>query len=376
LDQNQIAYVKIQKPNDFETEVLTFLNSLKNRDFNTYATKGYALYQTLLEPVLAKTNNPYNNHLIIIPDGILGYLPFETLIQTNPENAKGYKDLDYLIKDHEISYHYSASLLAFVQPQKQHLQNSFIGFAPAFRDDTDQQLLAFNETVRSYIDSARALPYAEEEVKAIASLLGGNAYTGALATERSFKQDAGNYSIIHLASHSLVDDTDPLYSKLIFDSENDSIEDGLLHTYELYNMQLNADLVTLSACNTGVGKYYKGEGIVSLARGFMYAGVPNVMMSLWSVADRPTKDIMQYFYEELDTGTPYASALHKAKLRYLASADNLTADPYYWGAFIYLGQPIDHTGQSVGKIRWVIGFVLIVCLTAGGVIFMKKKYLR
>jgi CHAT domain-containing protein len=139
-------------------------------------------------------------------------------------------------------------------------------------------------------------------------------------------------------------------------------------------MQLNADLVTLSACNTGVGKYYKGEGIVSLARGFMYAGVPNVMMSLWSVADRPTRDIMQYFYEELDRGIPYATALHNAKLRYLASADNLTADPYYWGSFIYLGQPIGHTGQQAGKIWWITGFILIVFLIAGGVILFRKKY--
>src|SRR5690606_20531029 len=133
------------------------------------------------------------------------------------------------------------------------------------------------------------------------------------------------------------------------------------------------NLVTLSACNTAVGKYYKGEGIVSLGRGCMYAGVPNAMMSLWSVADRPTKDIMQYFYEEMDKGTSYARALHKAKLRYLASADNLTADPYYWGAFIYLGQPSDRTVHSDGKIGWAIGFVLVGILIAGGAFFIRKR---
>ena len=378
LTKYNLAYVTLPKSKNFEHGITALLQSINARDFEEFSKQAYATYQALLSPILSKViaDSILIHRLIIIPDGILGYVPFETLIQQPPYPTHGYKDLHYLLKDYQITYHYTASLIAMEHIHQNQPNNTFIGFAPTFRDDTGQQLLAFNETVRSYIDSARALPYAEEEVKAIASLLGGNAYTGALATERSFKQDAGNYSIIHLASHSLVDDTDPLYSKLIFDSENDSIEDGLLHTYELYNMQLNADLVTLSACNTGVGKYYKGEGIVSLARGFMYAGVPNVMMSLWSVADRPTKDIMQYFYEELGTGTPYASALHKAKLRYLEKADNLTSDPYYWGAFIYLGQPIDHTGQSVGKIRWVIGFVLIVCLMAGGVIFMKKKYLR
>lgn len=105
----------------------------------------------------------------------------------------------------------------------------------------------------------------------------------------------------------------------------------------------------------------------------MYAGVPNVMMSLWSVADRPTKDIMQYFYEELDTGTPYASALHKAKLRYLEKADNLTSDPYYWGAFIYLGQPAENTTGSFGKIGLGIGIVLIIALVTMSAIVLRRK---
>src|SRR5690606_38669236 len=113
----------------------------------------------------------------------------------------------------------------------------------------------------------------------------------------------------------------------------------------------------------------------SLARGFMYAGVPNVMMSLWSVADRPTKDIMQYFYEEMDKGTSYARALHKAKLRYLASADNLTADPYYWGAFIYLGQPTDNTSQPAAKMWLGVGALLILVLAIGVLLFLRRKFL-
>lgn len=370
-----IDYVQIPQTEALEEEIQAFINGLKHRDFNAYTTHGYLLYQTLLEPVLVKArqNRPSIDQLIIIPDGILGYVPFETLIQQIPEPGQGYKDLAYLIKDYEISYHYSAGLLALDRPKRSAPASTFIGFAPSFRDHTDQQLMAFHETVRSYLDSARALPFAEEEVSLIASLLDGEANIGSLATEHNFKRNAAHYGIIHLASHSMINDVDPLYSKLIFDAEHDSIEDGLLHTYELYNLQLNADLVCLSACNTGVGKYYKGEGIVSLARGFMYAGVPNVLMSLWAVSDRPTKDNMTLFYQELKKGHPYAQALRIAKLRYLEQADNITADPYYWGAFIYLGQPAKSTGWASGNSWLGTGIAVFILLVMTGMILLRRK---
>ncbi len=375
LTQRHLAHVSLPKSKNFDAQILTLLKAISSRDYESFTKNAYATYQTLLASILPKITNDniHISQLTIIPDGILGYVPFETLIQKPASTTDGYKDLSYLLKDYQISYHYTANLLTMEHALPGVSSESFIGFAPTFRDDTGQQWLAFNETVRSYIDSARALPYAKEEVNNIAALLGGTAHLGAKATEKTFKQNAGRYNIIHLASHSLVDDADPLYSKLIFDNANDNIEDGLLHTYELYNMQLNADLVTLSACNTGVGKYYKGEGIVSLARGFMYAGVPNVMMSLWSVADRPTKDIMQHFYEALNTGIPYASALHKAKLHYLENADNITADPYYWGAFIYLGQPIDHAETGTKTNKWITSGILIILLIIGSITLIGKK---
>ena len=375
IGKDQVDYIKIPKPDTFASSVEGFLNSLKTHDFSAYSDQGHTLFQLLLEPVLAKVHHPQIDHLLIVPDGILGYIPFETLLPEEPTKARGYQDLHYLIQDYQVSYHYSANLLGFRQPPKHQPQQTFIGFAPAFQDDVDQQLLTFDESERAYPDSAAALPFAQEEVNHIATLLKGTAYTGTEATELSFKQRATDYNIVHLASHSLINDADPLYSQFIFDRTNDAEEDGLLHTYELYSMQLNADLVCLSACNTGRGKYYQGEGIMSLARGFMYAGVPNVVMSLWSVADRPTKDIMKYFYEGVHENATYANALHQAKLRYLETADNLTADPYYWGAFIYLGQPTAQTSYSRSGVRWGIALGLVVLLIAGCTFVVRRRIL-
>ena len=145
---------------------------------------------------------------------------------------------------------------------------------------TEKQLLAYERAQRSEIDSLPDLPFAEDEVRSIAAILNGDTNTGSSVSEAMFKNAASGHNIIHLASHSRIDDIDPMNSEIIFSTSENDKEDGLLHTYELFNLNLNADLVCLSACNTGIGKYYKGEGIMSLARGFSYAGVPNVMMSL------------------------------------------------------------------------------------------------
>ena len=192
---------------------------------------------------------------------------------------------------------------------------------------------------------------------------------GPEATEERFKQQAGSARILHVASHAIINDENPLYSKLVFAPNQDTIEDGLLHTYELYNMQLNSELVTLSACNTGIGKIHKGEGVMSLARGFMYAGVPNVLMSLWSVPDLSTSQIMQYFYEEMEEGKSKAEALRQAKLRYLEEADINTSAPFYWGAFVYLGKP-EQEGQKIPYF-WIAG-----CLILAASVFLLFRRFR
>ena len=355
------------------TSVQALLLDIKSHNFDGFAKNAHFLYQKILQPALEITNAKTQgyDHLIVIPDGTLGYIPFESLIQSAHKAGDSYKDLDYLVREFKVTNQYSPKLLALNRFKKESRpKNKFLGFAPTFINKTSDQYLALNERTRAFLDTLTALPDAEKEVAAIAKLLGGKAEIGLTATEHNFKQMADNYEILHLASHSIIEDEAPLYSRLLFDNEQDSIDDGFLHTYELYNMDLNADLVTLSSCNTGVGKLYKGEGIMSLARGFMYAGVPNLVMSLWSVSDKPTKDLMTYFYEELRSGESKSAALRKAKLRYLQQADDRTADPYYWGSFIYVGQV---ESESTSNLKLIVGLLLGLILVSVMLVFWQKK---
>ncbi|MCU0645122.1 MAG: tetratricopeptide repeat protein, partial [bacterium] len=230
-------------------------------------------------------------------------------------------------------------------------------------------------SVRSFSDSSDSpqselmdLKWSEKEVRNIARILPGKIFINQHASERNFKQHAKDATIIHLATHALIDDNAPLYSRFLFATANDTLEDGLLHTHELYNMHLNANLAVLSACNTGTGKLVRAEGIMSLARGFMYANCPNVLVSLWPVDDKATAEIMQRFYAGLKQELNKDDALREAKLTYLKNADGVMSNPFYWANFILIGDtnPIHFKHQPnfivLGSIALVIIFSLVIVL--------------
>ncbi len=191
------------------------------------------------------------------------------------------------------------------------------------------------------LDSLRGsmirLNWAEKEVTSISELMNGEVYCYDRATEKTFKEKAPNAGILHIATHAVVNDVNPLFSKLIFSPDPNSGEDGFLNTYELYNLKLKATMVVLSACNTGYGKLVRGEGIMSLARGFMYAGCPSLVISLWSVDDRSTSELMKSYYIRLVQGKSKDAALREAKLEFLKNADEVKANPFYWSGMIFIG---------------------------------------
>jgi CHAT domain-containing protein/Tfp pilus assembly protein PilF len=222
-------------------------------------------------------------------------------------------------------------------------------------------------------DELMDLKWSEKEVRNIARILPGKIFISQDASERNFKQYARDANIIHLATHALIDDNAPLYSRFLFSTANDTIEDGLLHTHELYNMHLNASLAVLSACNTGAGKLVSGEGIMSLARGFMYANCPNVLVSLWPVDDKATAEIMQLFYAGLKRGLNKDNALREAKLTYLKNADEVKSNPFYWANFILIGDanPIHFKQNSNFMVLGLIALVLIFSLV---IVFRYKLF--
>lgn len=137
--------------------------------------------------------------------------------------------------------------------------------------------------------------------------------------------------------HGIVDSKQPEYSSLVFTHSGNEKEDDLLHAYELNLLEMNTDLVVLSACETGFGKYERGEGVVSLGRGFMYSGAPSLVMTLWPINDKATSILISAFYNELAMGHGKDEAMRNAKMTYLKHAKNVTAHPFFWASFINLG---------------------------------------
>lgn len=158
------------------------------------------------------------------------------------------------------------------------------------------------------------------------------------ATESKVKSISSEAKILHFATHAKIDDEKPMLSKLILRPDNSNNEDGFLFTYEIYNMKISADLVVLSACNTGTGKLTKSEGIMSLARGFKYAGCPSIILGLWSIDDKSTASIMKNFYTHLIQGESISSSLRHAKIKYISDSISELAAPFYWAGLTQIGR--------------------------------------
>lgn len=328
-----------------------------------------SLYKLLISPVGKYLKD---KDLLIIPDGPLGYIPFEALISRLPQgDLTDYKNLAYLVREHAISYSYSSTLLMGtfkIKHKKARLNLS--AFAPFFnrKFKLDENQLT---GIYSHWKEFDALPGTKQEAVQIGKITRGNVYLDSFATEYRFKKIANKYRILHVATHGLIDDQNPMYSKLVFYLDKDSLEDGFLNTYELFNMELNAELAVLSACNTGTGELKQGEGIMTIARGFLYAGVPSIVMSLWKISDESSQIIMESFYKYLKKNYKKDRALQKAKLDYLESADNFTANPYFWAGCINIGSTKPIKFNNYLNYLWF----LTVLIPAGLYFTLRKRCL-
>jgi len=328
ITRNQISPVIIPNSKELKNLVMGITRDIGERKFDPKAY--HQMYKMLIKPLESNFTNA--THLTVVPDGPLHYVPFEIFITSDMDAATK----EYLVHRYTINYLHSLSLPEIYKNQGS-TYISYLGISPEYNKAGNPLLASRSARDIQIGEALEKLPMAEQEIKKSASIWNGESLYNENATEENFKKYARDAGIIHIASHAIIDDEDPMNSKLVFSSGEDMQEDGLLHTYELYNMQLNAQLACLSACNTGFGQIKSGEGVVSLAKGFFYAGVPNVLMSLWSVPDRSTSEIITYFYEELKKGAGKSDALRNAKLKYLESADANTSNPYYWAAFTMIG---------------------------------------
>jgi CHAT domain-containing protein len=245
-----------------------------------------------------------------------------------------------------------------VTKRSRRLNNRLIAFAPTYEGvELDDTLIASWPSLRGDI---RELPFALLEAEDAVNQCGGMAYLGEEAREETFKKEAKNFDIIHLAMHTLVDDSRPAFSKMLFTAGAEGSNDGMLNTYEVYSIPLNAMMVVLSSCNTGTGMLVTGEGILSLARGFLYAGSRSAVMSMWEVEDIAASEVIRSFYENMRGGQAKSSALRNARLKFLRDATQKKSHPYYWAALVIYG---DDTPLWFNRVNIYIGLLLLLLVT-------------
>ncbi len=295
-------------------------NAIKFDNKAMFIKTSAALYKQLI-PSIPK----HSSHLIIIPDGKMAAIPFESLLEKRPaQDTCNYAQMDFLIKKYATSYTYTASLYENTQAAAK-----------------VKKVLLFAPVDFSASSDLNALPGTLIEVDTLTSLCTNTAkadvYTHAAASKDILISDSlSKYTIIHLATHGLVDEEQPELSCIY--TSGTSEENDRIYAGDMYNMHLNADLVSLSACQTGLGKIEKGEGMIGLSRALFYAGADNIMVSLWKVSDLSTQVYMQYFYSIYlsENFTTFAEAGRISKIKLLNS--KTFNSPYYWSAFILIGQ--------------------------------------
>jgi CHAT domain-containing protein len=321
-----------------------------------YLAASQRLHELLIAPAIGM--NSYQR-LVIVPHGILAYVPFAGLVAGV---ATDFRRADFLLRRYAIQYANSATLWAADPVVRKRRASLFLGMAPTFSPALAQ---AEGTGELNFRGELAPLRYSAQEIREASKYFPGEVFEGSAATERAFKTWAPRANILHLATHALVSDSLPMQSRLLFASATtDTTEDNALHAYELYNLQLPAELAVLSACNTGFGRLQAGEGVLSLAHAFRYAGCRGVVMSLWPAEDEGTARILADFYAQLAAGLSKDEALRQARLHYLDTADPSRAHPYYWTNLVALGDmaPLVATaGWSTGVGWWaLLGGALLI----------------
>ncbi len=350
---------KLTNINIIKDDVSALMTLLKEPIHNINAAHNFGdishrVFTNLLSPVFNEF--PKTTNLIIIPDGPLCTLPFEVLIKTinNQETqniARYYRSQLYLIKEVVISYDYSLALRYYKRHVPSPKINGVIGFGPQYSGEL-------------------SLTGNQSQIERAVNLLNGESYLGSSATKKNFKESTSQYQIIHLAAHGIADKDRPLFAKILFSKEPDSSINPMLYAYEIYNLELTAELAVLSACEADVGNFQRGEGVFSLARAFKYAGCNSIISSKWQVEGNVAGKILESFYKHLKNGETKSRALFKAKRDFIAQASPDQLHPHFWATFTQIG---DETPINVKPKTGVILVILLLTssLFIGGYIFRK-----
>ena len=338
ITKNDIYFTQLDNPDTIQSAINKFRKSITQTDlsqpeFVDVLASGHQVYQQIWPDSFIRSQ-PNIKKIIIVPSGPIGVIPFE-ILPVKQFKSTG-QSPSYLIHQYTLSYSYASSLY-FEQQKRNPPKNTkdYGGFAPRYYTTNSSNT---DDIVLRIAYSMNDLRAARSTVQIMAKAFRGDAFIGEDASEINFKYNASNYKILHLAMHGWADDKDPLLSKLIFNTNSDTLEDNQLTAAELYGLSLNADLTILGACNTGYGEIQNGEGIMSLSRGFAYAGCSSIVASLWSIPDESTSMITQSFLSYCKRGLPKDEALRLAKLDYLEEAPSRLSIPFFWAGLILIGE--------------------------------------
>jgi CHAT domain-containing protein len=331
---------------EVEESVRGFLKLLSRpprRRFTEYVA-AQRLFKEFLFP-LAESEGKGIDNLIIVPDGVLYALPFEALVYPQETDRKRG---EFLIEHCRVSYAPSASSLLFLmrrQEKRGHQKDLGAFGGPDYRafgknGDSDRKSARdiLNHLYSETGFDLSPLPQGKKEVKSVAGFFAEDrreVFTGKEVTEGRIKKIApAEFRILHFACHALLDERFPWRSALLFSPEEEGGGDGFLQVREIYNLQLNADLVVLSGCQTGRGSVSRGEGLLGLPRIFFYTGARSVVSTLWPIEDRSAANMMRSFYGRLRRGESAADALRYAKRRMIKKG---ISHPFYWAPYVLYG---------------------------------------
>lgn len=346
---NHIDFQQIDLSESNKLKISTFIGyfenaSVINNNISQFTDHAFQIYKFLNLNEISSYEN-----VVIIADGFLNFIPFESLL-TEQTATSNYSKMPFLVKKHRLAYHTSALFYTDTKPYQ--FKNSALGVFPVFDNS--------NLKLTHSLDEAERI---NDEIKT--EFLMYNA-----ATKKDVLDQINKYSILHLSTHANSGDFKT--------PANIDFIDSKLYLQELYNLDLTNDLVVLSACETGIGMLHKGEGSMSLTRGFTYAGISNLVVSLWKINDLSTSQLMSSFYSDLRKTESAFAANQNSKLTYLSNPDisNIKKSPYYWSAFVYFGDLTEPKSSNDNNLYVYLILGLIVAFLCWLLIFKQKIWKR
>ena len=345
-------YIVQEDLNSYDVSCFSILSSIANRD-SSYRSHLNELTKIFFNGIRLDEAED----VIIYPSFSKNQIPFDLLVH--------HVQLDNKILLPSVRHIYTLqSLNENIVKKKVNDNLLMVAYSPSAQIVSNYKPESYTRNDFSF------LKYVKEEAQSIYDIFGGVIVTEENASESLVKNKISDFGIIHFAAHGLLDHQNSRYSKILLNEHgNDSTDDGILHQYEIVNMDIDAQLVTLSACNSGIGEFEAGYGTRSIAHAFNLAGCANTVQSLWPVNDASTSGLMKYFYANLKNGESKPRALTRAKQQFLTTAPDKWKHPYYWAGFVYYGD--DEPLQFGHANQWIL-YAIAGLIILAFILFMKR----